>query len=79
MGVPIPEHQPGDCCMWGSSRPSHPLFGNPRPRSQSLSPLSIRDITHLDVLEVTPPRKHFLYTVKPYLTKPSPNLAFFCS
>ena len=59
MGLPVPEHQPGDCCRWGTSRPSLPLFGNPRPKIQSHLPQVIQDIAHLDVLEV----RHNIFSV----------------
>ena len=51
MGVPVPEHQPGDCYMWGASRPVQPAYGS-KLQVQSSVPQPIKDTTHLDVMEV---------------------------
>ena len=49
--MPVPEHQPGDCYMWGASRPVQPAYGS-KLRVQSSVPQPIKDTTHLDVMEV---------------------------
>ena len=51
MGVPVPQHSPGDCYMWGAvaPRPAHP---DPSWTYNS-SPVLVPNTTHLDIHQVT--------------------------
>ncbi|KAK9794046.1 hypothetical protein WJX73_005382 [Symbiochloris irregularis] len=56
MGVPVPQHSPGDCYMWGSvsARPPHsdPFWTN------DPAPVLVPNTTHLDINQVAVGPQH---------------------
>ena len=55
MGVPVPEHRPGDCYVWGSCEPKSNGGATPSPVCSSAvtcNPILVSDSSHLDVCEV---------------------------
>ena len=70
MGLPVPEHRPGDCYVWGSCEPRSNGSATVSPVCSSpvnCNPSLVSESSHLDVCEV------WLYHAVSHLTFSSVN------
>lgn len=61
MGLPVPEHRPGDCYVWGSCEPrssGSPILSPVCSSAVTCSPILVSESSHLDVCEVWLPSCH---------------------